>query len=273
MAGPIVEFRSGWRGVITRPEPGSDIRIVTYNVQGGQSLSSTAVGMAHLWEADILLFQECGGALRSEIAGLTGPAPGATDVPPLPAWHGDTRSGLCILSRFPIQEVEEMEREVLRAAGGSGLVATYRLGLGNRHIHVSNLHLETPRDGFELLRSGQIRRSIPVMREKSQLRTIELAQARRWVDRSAGVPHLVGGDFNTPPESQAYRNAWSDWDNAFSRAGRGFGGTRLNGWIRPRIDHVLVDRYWKVVDARVGDHLGSDHLPVVATVRLREGSR
>ena len=264
LAGPIVELRTGWRALITHPDPASDIRVVTYNVQGGNALTSTAVGMIHLWEADILVFQECGGALRAEIEALAGSLSGSPDG----SWSGDTRAGLCILSRFPIQGVEEMERTALRAAGGSGLVTTYRMTVRDRPIHVTNIHLETPRDGFELLRSGQIRRSIPTMREKSHLRTIELAQARRWVDGFSEIPHIVAGDFNTPPESRAYRGAWADWTNAFSQMGRGYGGTRLNGWIRPRIDHILTDPSWQVVDARVGEDLGSDHLPVVATVRL-----
>jgi vancomycin resistance protein VanJ len=273
LAGPIIELRTGWRGLLTGPDPATDVRVVTYNVQGGSGLSATASGMAHLWEADILLFQECGGTLRAEIQALTGSPEGFTDASGPPLWFGDTRASLCILSRFPIHQVEEMERTALRAAGGSGLVATYELGLGGRTVRVTNLHLETPRDGFALLRSGQVLRSIPTIREKSHLRTIELAQAQRWVDRSPDLPRIVAGDFNTPPESRAYRNAWSDWTNTWTRLGRGYGGTRLNGWIRPRIDHILVDQGWLVIDARVGEDLGSDHLPVVATVRLRAGSR
>jgi len=273
LAGPIVELRTGWRGLLTGPDPATDVRVVTYNVQGGSGLSTSAAGMAHLWDADILLFQECGGTLRAEIQALTGSPDGLTDASVLPLWFGDTRASLCILSRFSIHQVEEMEREALRAAGGSGLVATYEMDLGGWTVRVTNLHLETPRDGFELLRSGQVLRSIPTIREKSHLRTIELAQARRWVDRSPDLPRIVAGDFNTPRESRAYRNAWSDWTNTWTRVGRGYGGTRLNGWIRPRIDHILVDRSWLVIDARVGEDLGSDHLPVVATVRLREGSR
>ncbi len=273
LAGPIIEMRTGWRGLLAQPDPVTDLRVVTYNVEGGSRLATTAAGMAQRWEADILLFQECGGILRDEIQELIREPPGPPDASAPPLWYGDSRASLCVLSRLPIHEVEEMERTALRAAGGSGLVATYRIGLADTPIQVTNVHLETPRDGFELLRSGQILSSIPLIAEKSYMRTIELAQARRWVDQAAGTPRIVGGDFNTPRESRAYRNAWSDWTNAFTEVGRGYGGTRLNGWIRPRIDHILVDRSWQVIDAWVGEDLGSDHLPVIATVRLREGRR
>jgi endonuclease/exonuclease/phosphatase (EEP) superfamily protein YafD len=51
--------------------------------------------------------------------------------------------------------------------------------------------------------------------------------------------------------------------------GRGLGGTRLNGWIRARIDHVVADDSWEIVEAEVGQDVGSDHLPMIATVRPR----
>lgn len=290
LAGPVIDLRTGWRSLLVRPDPTADIRIVTYNVAGGEGLASTAAGMAQRWDAHLLLFQECGGQLKDQIRDTARPtmdphdrdseasmhdhaASGGAEGFERPTWFGDVRARLCILSRFPIRTVEEMDRAALEAAGGSGQVATYEIDLDGTDIQVTNLHLETPRGGFELLRSGRVLQSISLIREKSFLRGIELAQARRWADRTTGVPRVVAGDFNTPPESRAYRASWSEWTNTYSRVGRGYGGTRLNGWIRPRIDHVLVDRRWRVVRAEVGEDLGSDHLPVIATVRLREGSR
>ena len=75
------------------------------------------------------------------------------------------------------------------------------------------------------------------------------------------------GDFNTPAESTSYREVWSDWQNSFSLLGHGLGGTRLNGWIRTRIDHILVDDDWIVVGAELGRDVGSDHRPILATLR------
>jgi vancomycin resistance protein VanJ len=161
-----------------------------------------------------------------------------------------------------------MDRESLEFAGGSGLVITYRLDVRGVPVHVTNVHLETPRAGFELIRSGRLAAGIPKTREKSLLRDVELRRARLWVDRFDG-PHIVLGDFNTPPESRSYRKAWGDWSNAFSLTGRGLGGTRLNGWIRARIDHVLASRHWTVIRSWLDEDLGSDHLPILASLRLR----
>ena len=135
-------------------------------------------------------------------------------------------------------------------------------------MSVTSLHLETPRAGLELVRSGELSAGVPKMSEKSFLRGVELRRAREWVD-ALPSPRIVLGDFNTPPESPLFRRAWSDWWNTFSVLGWGVGGTRLNGWIRPRIDHILVDGGWRILRAWVGDDVGSDHLPVFAQIRLR----
>jgi len=208
------------------------------------------------WEAEIVGFQEC---TRDFAAALR----------QLPGWHVDARSGLCLASRFEILSVSEMDRDALEFAGGAGMVATYELNLGDgRTISLTNLHLETPREGFELIRSGRLGEGILKVKEKSLIRDVELRQARLWADNSLG-PHIVTGDFNTPPESRSYREAWGDWQNAYSRTGRGLGGTRLNGWIRARIDHILANEDWKVLEAWVEDDVGSDHLPMAAVLRLR----
>ncbi|MFW5904585.1 MAG: endonuclease/exonuclease/phosphatase family protein [bacterium] len=287
LAGPVIELRTGWRAFAVSPDPDRDLRVVTYNVAGGSGLASTAAGMAQRWNADVLLFQECGGSVREEVRELAGPAGegrgggtggGRPGVEPwlgagLAGWSGDVRAQLCALSRFPILEVDEMDRSALEAAGGSGQVATYRLDVEGTEVRVTNVHLETPRGGFELLRAGRVFASVDLIREKSFLRRIELQQARRWAEEGVERPRIVAGDFNTPVESRAYRAAWSGWTNVYNRVGRGYGGTRLNGWIRPRIDHVLVDQRWAAVRARLGEDLGSDHLPVIATIRLSDSGR
>lgn len=268
VVGPVVELRTGWRGLLVGEEPGRDLRIATLNAQGGNALVRSATGLLRAWDVDLVLFQECGGALRREIGRIEEARDGPLAAAELGV-YADRRDALCILSRLPILEGAQMEREVFRLAGGAGLVATWALELDGRVVDVTNIHLETPRAGFERLRAGRLREAIPVIEEKSHLRDVELRSARRWVE-SSDRPRIVAGDFNTPPESRAYRSAWGDWTNAFTRAGRGFGGTRLNGWIRVRIDHVLVDDRWTVVDARTGEDVGSDHLPVIATVRLED---
>jgi endonuclease/exonuclease/phosphatase family metal-dependent hydrolase len=253
--GPVMGFRTGWRKLLTSPDSERDIKVVSFNARGGLGVSRATTELMLDWEADIAAFQECRGPLQYAIQQLRD-------------WNTDVTDGLCLISRFPITTVEQMERDAFQVAGGSALVVTYRLDVRGQPVTFTNVHLETPRAGLERIRAGELDEGIPKLQEKSSLREIELRRARRWVEEFPR-PHIVVGDFNTPPESPIYRAAWSSWQNAFSVAGRGFGGTRLSGWIRVRIDHILVDQSWRVIDSKVGDDVGSDHLPVLTTLRWK----
>ncbi len=257
-AGPLVGLRTGWRTLL--PEgSGPTLRVATLNARGGDDLPRIDELLSR-WNADVVVLQECGGPLRDQIRRL-GESPGS----PLDV---HTASGLCLVTRLDLVDASQMDREALAFAGGAGLVWSYLLDWNGDPVRVTNLHLETQRAGLELVRMGRVREALDPLREKSFLRSVELRHARRWVD-SLPAPRIVAGDFNTPPESRIYRQAWGDWTNAFDARGAGLGATRLNGWIQARIDHVLVDGAWRVVDVRVAEDVGSDHLPVVATLRRR----
>jgi endonuclease/exonuclease/phosphatase (EEP) superfamily protein YafD len=253
--GPVMGFQTGWKRAFVWPDTERDIRVATLNAAGGGSVQLAVSDLMRDWGADVAVFQECSGWLQDAIERLLD-------------WHTHTGEGLCVASRFPVAEVLTMDRSALQFAGGAGLVVTYVLEVEEGLVFLTNVHLETPRAGLERIRAGNLDEGIPVLATKSQLREIELRRARRWADRFP-ARQIVAGDFNTPPESPLFRTAWSDWQNTFSIMGRGFGATRMNGWIRARIDHVLADSTWKVVRAWVADDVGSDHRPVVAQLRRK----
>jgi endonuclease/exonuclease/phosphatase (EEP) superfamily protein YafD len=253
--GPVIGLRTGWRRLLVSGDAAHDLRVMSFNVDGAESLDLPLGEMLRDWHLDIAAFQECGDPLVAAMDTLKG-------------WHTDVRGSLCLVSRFPILEKAEMGHEELTAAHGSGLVETVALDVGGRVVHFTNVHLETQRAGFEQILAGRLSEGVPLLREKSFLREIEQRRARRWVDQYP-APRITVGDFNSPPESPIFRAAWVDWQNAFSRTGRGLGGTRLNGWIRARIDHILLDDRWTVVRSWLGPDVGSDHRPILAEVRLR----
>jgi len=257
VVGPVMGLHTGWRALFVSPGEARDLRVVTFNAMAGGLLRTPIEVVLFDWNADVVALQECSGRVAAGVRALT-------------EWHTELRGSLCIISRFPIAEVAKMDNSALRWAGGSGDVVTVRLDVNGDSVFVTDLHLETPRAGFERIRAGHLFSGANKLREKSILRKIELERARRWVDEYDG-PHIVVGDFNTPGESTIFRSAWGDWQDAFSKVGHGLGGTRLNGWIRARIDHVLVNDDWRVVRARTGEDVGSDHLPVIAVVRRARG--
>jgi endonuclease/exonuclease/phosphatase (EEP) superfamily protein YafD len=255
IVGPVMGYQTGWRSLLTSPDPTRDVTVATFNIRSGDSLALGPSALMAQMGADVAAFQECGYRFRTAIADLED-------------WHTWSGGSLCLVSRLPVLETHVMDAEVIQRAGGSGLVVSHLLEGNDGSFWLTNVHLETPRAGLSLIRRGSLARGIEALERDSFLREIEHRQARAFAAARAG-PHIVVGDFNTPPESQIYRNEWRGWTNAFSAVGRGTGATRLNGWIRARIDHVVVDDAWTVVDARTGEVAGSDHLPMVARVRLR----
>jgi vancomycin resistance protein VanJ len=257
--GPIMGARTGWRRLLAVPE-GMPVRVVTFNVEGGRVVATELPLLLEAWQPDVVLFQECGEELAAATEHMAG-------------WHAHHANQLCTLSRFPIASAEPMDRTALErvkqggaGVGGAGYVVRYTLATPSGTIGLANLHLETPRKGFEGLMAGDMER-LPL---NTELRDIESSRARRWVD-GVRAPTIVAGDFNTPVESRIFQQHWGNLVDAFSQAGTGLGVTKYNGWIRIRIDHVLADRaWWRVANARVGDDFGSDHRPLIVDLVLLE---
>ena len=253
--GPVMGFRTGWRTLLAQPA-GDSFRVVTFNVGGDGGAGATVAYLLPTllvdWAPDVVAFQECGQALGRAVRAIEG-------------WHQYVGVGSCVLSRHPIRESAVMDRAALAqvrrssGAGGAGFVVRHTLDTPTGPVDLTTLHLETPRKGFEGLSAGDLE----LLRANTDIRDIESRLARRWVEEGRNR-RIVAGDFNTPVESRIFREHWGDLANAFSRAGRGFGYTKHNGWIRIRIDHVLAGPEWEVRSAQVGRAVGSDHRPVVA---------
>jgi len=255
---PVAGFRLGLLRLISHPA-GAHVRVVTFNADGGRVTAIELSNVLEEWKPDVVGFQECGVELR-------------TAVERVPGWYHHSVRQLCLLSRFPISDSAVMDRSQLAyveesaaGIGGSGDVVRYTMQTPSGPVNITNLHLETVRKGLEGILDGGFQTER--MRANTALRTIESSLARRWVNVGT-LPTLVMGDFNTPVESRIFQDSWGDLTDAFSRVGFGFGMTRINGWIRVRIDHVLAGDGWYIDHATVGRDLGSDHLPLIVDLTL-----
>lgn len=260
---PVMGFRLGVQLPAGDDAVRGRLRVVTFNAEGGGPASMRLPDLLEDWRPDVVAFQECIGPLINAIRALRG-------------WHHNVQEfgGLCLVSRYPIDTVAVMDRSTLEriaetsSIGGSGNVIRYTIRTPYGPVDVTNLHLETPRKGFERLAGFDW----AAMRANTELREIEAHLARSWAEQGT-VPRLVVGDFNTPVESRIFQRHWSGYADAWEAAGRGFGWTRDNGWIDVRIDHVLAGPGWRVERVSVSpDNVGSDHSPVIADLRLLGGS-
>ena len=92
--------------------------------------------------------------------------------------------------------------------------------------------------------------------------------------RELSAPLVVAGDFNLTTESAIYQREFAYLQNAFSRAGFGYGGTKYTRHHNVRIDHILSNAWWRVHRCEVVADVGSDHRPVIAELELLpQGSR
>ena len=248
---PFMGLRVGSSGATG----GAALRVVSFNTAANPAFAPLLEQSLAEWGADVVLFQECSGALVAALRRRTG-------------WHSAANGSLCIASRYPIAQTammprEDLERTLEAGFGGSGFVHRHTIDTPRGPVRIGNVHLETVRKGLQGYRSADFRR----FEGSLVVREAESRRAREWM-RTQDV-EIVAGDFNMPVESRIYRDAWGDLTNAFSRAGRGVGYTRYNGWIRVRIDHVLHGDRWETRAARVLPDAGSDHRPVMAELVKR----
>ena len=256
--GPIMGFTLGWGRFFGGESTGMKIRVVTFNVAGASRLNTSLPWIMEETRADIIAFQECGSPLQTAVRELH-------EI----AWHTSIEDQMCLVSRYPISNMRQLDRDNIRVADGAGIVLTHTIDLGDRVLQLTNLHLDTPRKGLAPVREGNLSEGFNTLRSKSVVRDIESRQARAWVESDSGLIAVVG-DFNLPVESVIYRRHWGDMVNAYSLTGTGFGYTRYAGWIRARIDHVLVGPGLSVQEAFVGPDFGSDHRPMIADLVVDE---
>lgn len=256
---PVMGLRSGWRSLLAGETPAGGLRVVSLNLAAQPSAATGLVYLLDELDPDLVALQECNRQVEESFG-------------PLPGWRRHRAGKLCLLSRVPVRDAESLDLagfDLVREAGvgGTSAAVRYHLEVDGRPVRLVNVHLETPRKGLRGVFHSRFER----IGSNAISREIESRRVARWAAEGGG-PLLVAGDFNLPVESPIYRESWGGLTNAFSRAGRGFGHTRYNGWIRVRIDHVLAGPGWRVDRAWVGPDVGSDHRPVVADLTWTGGS-
>jgi vancomycin resistance protein VanJ len=229
-----------------------DLRVLTCNVEQDALRPLALAVLIEDEQVDVVALQEVRNPRRFEWP---------------PRWYIVAHDEFLLASRFPVVEQEYIGRP-RNAAELAGI--RYTLELPDRKVQIFNLHLESPRTGFEAVLDSRTLidlSQIPLLNAVIEARAVESARTSQWIARFAGAK-IVVGDFNMPAESAIYDRDWSPLANAFSTAGWGFGFTKntdVRGWnFGTRIDHVLWDGSWRCPRSWVAADVGSDHLPLLA---------
>jgi len=181
-----------------------------------------------------------------------------------PGWHVYLWGELLVASKYPIRDT----LDVLPSNSGlEGAANAYDLMTPGGNIHLVNMHLASPHLVFSdaLHRQpgapDEIADNCLARRIESQLISVHA--------KSAKLPTLLAGDFNTPIDSETFGEYWTGLTDAFAFAGSGIGVTYRVKWTRTRIDHILFNSDWQCRHCWLGPDVGSPHLPVIADLELK----
>jgi endonuclease/exonuclease/phosphatase family metal-dependent hydrolase len=185
-------------------------------------------------------------------------------------------SGVAIFSKHPIIA---KERIPFRSSAESMLLADVKFGKDT--IRFFTAHLQSYKfsaQELEQIEKVKDKEKPAMLQSKSLISKMQRAFRNRGaqVDQAAAVieksknPQVVCLDMNDVPTSYAYWKMRGDRSDAFLAAGFGMGVTYMSILPTLRIDYIFAHPSFKVAQVKVSDKHFSDHLPLVADLRLEK---
>jgi len=190
--------------------------------------------------ADIVILQEVTEAWARDLAVRT-------TYPNQHLLQREDAYGIGVLSRWPLEEVS------LADLAGDGLPSITGVALvGTQRVRFLGMHTR-----------GPLLPRLARLRDEALRGAADLAHA-------SDLPMVMLGDLNATPDSPAFERLLHSGALRDALAGRQWRPTwQADFWpLALRIDHVLVSPGICVEQASVGPPVGSDHLPVLARLRL-----
>lgn len=224
-----------------------NLTVLTVNL-GEKARMSSFREYIRLVEPDVILLQESGDWVMKFFKKM-----------PQGQWDTYFHDGFGLISRYKIIDTNVLKGKKLNASGT--FMVEYLLEGPHGPFHLFNVHLETPRKGLEpLIIDGP--GAYPEMIKVTDTQKNESYRASTAVVKKKNA--VVAGDFNLVALNPIFQSYWSKYQDAFSKAGWGFGYTKHTGWHGARIDHILTDRSWQALEVGTGPDLGGDHRPIYA---------
>lgn len=112
----------------------------------------------------------------------------------------------------------------------------------------------------------------PTSPGKAELRNSQFGTLAEMLQVDRNDARILLGDLNTTPWSPYYRQLAATAEMRNAAVGRGYLPTWPAGFslLKIPIDHCLVSEALRVSNFRTGSDFGSDHLPIVVDLSLRE---
>lgn len=246
--------------VAAQTTSGYELTVFSHNLLFINTDMSRVLAQIEATDPDVICFQEYTPAQHAALAPVL-----AAEYPHAVHAYRDNFYGQAVYSRRPFVEEPRAISDARTSHGthapGNGPQLRVRVLLGDRPVTIQNVHTDAP---------GSLGTFRNQRRQFAWLR--DLAR-----DTRGAV--VLAGDFNATNSSQhmgALRSA--GMIDALDSNGLGRGCTWPDRTVLQwapgiRIDHVLYSRELECVAAHVGASTGSDHLPVVAKLRVNQAPR
>ncbi len=267
----IIGFNVPWQTLVSNTE--------NSNLSNDRSARTVRIVSANTqqFEPDFtLLLREIRSAKPDVIALQEASRPPKSLSDQYPDWHSVRVRGLWVGSKWPIKLIGQCHSDVYDRV--TAIMVEVEAPFGK--FLVTDLHLMTARRSLIYLQpksvitgTGQETVNMALV-ERSE----EARQTREFVTEfGVDLPLVICGDFNMPTSSSIYRNCFGDFANSFEQTSWGCGYTAPCRAIRywptnvpwQRIDHILANHNWRIIDSQVGRRDGSDHRLMAATLRLK----
>lgn len=187
--------------------------------------------------------------------------------------------GIAIFSRYPIRKTHRRKFGGPKSLKANESFIYTDIDVNGRMIRVFTTHLQSllftnaEFRKLEEIKQGDdstISKSLDIFQKFRQAYGFRQQQAemiRSELDRSPH-PAIICGDFNDVPNSFVYHRVKGSRKDVFTR--RGFGVGRTYSFLSPtlRIDYIMADKRFEVVQVRNPHPRLSDHFPVIADLRL-----
>jgi endonuclease/exonuclease/phosphatase family metal-dependent hydrolase len=231
-----------------------ELSVLSYNVNYGLAGDPPAIAAIVDADADLVLLQET--TPEWELALRDSPAI-AEAWPHVRFHHCCGAGGLAVLSRWPIVTFDVLEPPPDPDAWFPAARAVIETPRGP--VELLDVHLRPP---VATADQGWISAlsSTPAVRQ---------AEVQHYVPALApDMPTVIAGDFNEGDGGRALRRLHDAGFVDVMAELKVRGHTWRWGSLRARLDHVLVDEHFELLDAEIVDAGRSDHLPLRASLRL-----
>lgn len=188
---------------------------------------------------------------------------------------GNYYSGSIIFSKYPMIDSGKIKFLIAESVIYSDIVK------GTDTFRIYTTHLQSfkfKKEDYEDIEKIKDQEDESLIASRNIFYKMKLAFSRRSrqvvtvkenLDKSP-YPSVICGDFNDIPNSFTYAHIKGDWQDAFLQKGFGIGRSFITMAPTLRIDYILPDNHFDILQFDMVDEDLSDHIMLVTDVRLKK---